>query len=581
MISLITGVPDKTIRRIKYLSLLFFSLLLCGNDFAQRLSRQDILFIDSLMNRYYAWNDPGAVLLVAYNGIPMIRRAYGLANLELNVQNRSEFVFPIGSLTKQFTAVCILQLAQEGKLSLTDDIRKYLPWYNTHGRTITVEQLLNHTSGIISFSEKQEFITRMMIHQSKYEIAKFFMDDSLLFEPGTDWSYSNSGYFLAGMILETVTGQLLGDYMQQNIFDPLNMTSTFIGNHQKLIPMSVTGYSALSYLDYKRAAYFSWTWMFGSGDIISNVDDLLKWDQALYGEKLLKKEWLQKLWTSYQLPDGTETHYGLGFLIDHYEEVETISHGGGIYGFMSYSVRIPSKHLFICVLSNKAVLSPATLTYRIAFRAAGIPFKTERIQGMNEFDPYEYEGVYAIHRMGTRLASNYNHQQMFRYITVQNDTLYSQTTGTSRDVLLPLGNDTYVIRGTNSYIQFKRDQMNDIISLDVLSEPMNFGPVQTEVKTDIPLPVEKSYLSLDPDILKQYTGNYDFGDDYFIVVSVQSNHIYIQDTGRAKEEIFAETETRFSLKNADITFEFVKNPIGIFDKLIMYQFGTYIATKIN
>ncbi|MBN1159033.1 MAG: serine hydrolase [Bacteroidales bacterium] len=570
-------------RFIRASFVIVFTTTALVRGYAQQISRQDLLYVDSLMNRYYVWNEPGAVVLVAMDGKPVFRRAYGLANLELHVQNRPEYVFPIGSLTKQFTAVSVLQLAQEGKLFLQDDIRQYLPWFDTHGRVITIHHLLSHTSGIISYSEKEGFINRIMIPHSKYEIAQFFMNDSLLFEPGTVWSYSNSGYFLAGLIVEEITGMTLGEYMQEKIFDPLQMTSTSVATHQRLVPLSVTGYSRIGNDEYRKAAYYSWTWLFAAADIMSTVDDLLKWDEALYGEEILRNEWLEKAWSSYILSNGQKTKYGYGFSTNNYNGLDLVTHGGGVYGHMSFAVRIPSRRIFVIILSNKT-LNPAGFATQIALRIAGEPLsglRTRKYTGQQLQDADDFVGVYEVQRLGTRMAGNYGNKKIYRYITLRNDTLFSQITGDLKVPLLPAGEDLLSIGYSNTLIQFNRDTDGNIRSLEIISEPLDFGPVQIEYKTDLPMPDEKSFIILDEGILERYVGNYDFGDGDFIIVSLTGNRIFIEYSGGAKEEIFAESETRFFLKSVDITFEFIMNPDGMVNGMIMDQISRYTAKKID
>src|ERR1700751_1310744 len=154
---------NHTPKFMKPISIFLFCILFCVSSGAQKISKSDELFIDSIMNANYPAHDPGAVIVVAKNGEPIFRKAYGMASLELNIPNKPENVFRIASMSKQFTAVCILQLAQKGKLNLQDDIRKYIPEYNSHNRKITIENLLNQTSGIPSYSEKKEFESRRMI----------------------------------------------------------------------------------------------------------------------------------------------------------------------------------------------------------------------------------------------------------------------------------------------------------------------------------------------------------------------------------------------------------------------------------
>jgi CubicO group peptidase (beta-lactamase class C family) len=257
------------------LTLLFFSPL--SAQFQPDIEKK----IDSIMMHTYPLTDPGAVLLIAKNGVPVMEKGYGLANIELTVANKPKFVFAIGSMSKQFTAVCLLQLQDAGKLSLDDDIRKHLPHYDTHGETITIRHLLTHTSGIPSFTELDTFQHLINTDNSIADISNLFMNRPLLFSPGSNWSYSNSGYLLAGMIVEKVSGVTLETYLRQHIFLPLGMNSTSMGSNDRVIPRMVTGYDMGSY-GYMPTREYSWIWTFGAGGIVSNTSDLLKWDEALY-----------------------------------------------------------------------------------------------------------------------------------------------------------------------------------------------------------------------------------------------------------------------------------------------------------
>ncbi len=212
--------------------LLFISLALLSsvNSDAQGgpspTGRNNYVYADSIMQSEYKADAPGAVLLIAKDGSPVFEKAYGLANVELQIPNRTNYDFEIGSNTKQFTAVSILQLVQKGKIDLQDDIHKYLPDYNSHGRHITIENLLTHTSGIPDYFGKDYFNKNFKDDVPRDSIVEWFSRDSLLFEPGTDWSYSNSGYFLLGKIIEKVSGIPYEDYVQKNILNPARNRNT-------------------------------------------------------------------------------------------------------------------------------------------------------------------------------------------------------------------------------------------------------------------------------------------------------------------------------------------------------------------
>lgn len=565
---------------MKRILILSFFFLLSVSSTAQQILKSDEQFVDSIMNANYKPDGPGAVILISKKGLPVFRKAYGLANLELNVKNKPDYVFRIGSMSKQFTAVCILKLAQEGKLSLQDDINKYLLNYNMHGRHITIESLLRHTSGITSYTEKKDFGPKMVVDQSKEDIMNYFMNDSLLFEPGTDWSYSNSGYVLAGLIVEKVSGKSLNEYLQQNIFNTLGMHNTSIGNYDSILPNSAFGYEDAGYGKFKPASYLSWSWPYAAGAIVSNVDDLLKWDNALYTDKIIKSEWLEKAWKPFLLPNGQLTNYGFGWSVGNYWDLKFITHGGGINGFLSDGIRIPSQQIYITILSNSTSKSPSDFSSDIALRVAGQLVTKPLSIRIDRKVLEDYTGVYAMHRSGSRISTNSTDEKMYRYLTVKDDTLFSQSKGGSKNPLLNISKDLFAFKNSNTYCQFHRDKKGTLISLEIYSEPIQYGPSELEPKTDIPLPKEKQAVFIDINKLGQLKGKYDFGGGFFIQVSIEGNKIYIQATGQEKEEIFAENESNFFLKTVDATIEFV-NISGKVTGMILNQGGKYEAKKVE
>jgi CubicO group peptidase (beta-lactamase class C family) len=563
---------------MKYILLLLFfcSINIFSSGYGQQLSNQDEAYIDSAMTANYKSDGPGAILLIAKDGKAIFRKAYGLANLELKIPNKPEYLFRIGSMTKQFVAVCILKLAQEGKLSLDDDIRKYLPDYNTYNRAITINNLLSHTSGITDYTSKPDFLKQMAVDHSKKEIMDSFMKDSLLFEPGTNWSYSNSGYVLAGLILEKITEMSLGEYLQKNVFDPLGMTNTYIGTFEKLIPNTAYGYSLVGKDKFAPASYTSWSWAFAAGDIISNVDDLLKWDEALYTEKIVKKEWLEKAWSSYVLLNKQMTNYGFGWTTGMYKELSLITHDGGFPGFLCSGIRIPSQHLYFTILSNTISIEQ-DFSILIALRAAGQKITFPKVINVKQKKLQEYIGVYAE----DRIATNSNYGKTYRYVTIKNDTLFSQGTGGSKSPLLNIDKDLFVSKDFWTFTKFHRNNKGEIISLERYEEPIKYGPNKLESKTNLTLPKEKSAISLKQQTLELYKGKYDLGGGILIKVTIEGNNIYIQVTGQEREEIFAESETKFFLKSEDVIIEFIKNDQGVTKGLILNQGDKYEANKIE
>jgi len=558
---------------MKQVYFLTLAVLTATVSFAQELSKADSLFADSVMNANYKPGDPGAVLLIAKNGNPVFRKAYGMSNLEFSVPNRPENIFRIGSMSKQFTAVCMLKLAQENKLKLEDDITKYLPAYNTHGRHITIENLLTHTSGIKEFGGNIGFVRRIGVEQSDEDLQNTFMKDSLDFEPGTDWSYSNSGYVLSRMIIEKVSGLPFKTYLQRNIFDPLNMSHSLVGSNDSIVPNYSSGYDPVGNGKFVRSRYFSWTWPNGAGGLLTNVDDLLKWDNALYTDKIVKQEWLEKAWKNYVLPNGQSINYGFGWGSTIYKGIQIIEHGGGIGGFLSDGLRVPSLHLYIALLSNSTIGYPTVLTAAIALHLLGLTLPQPASVYIDKNTLLNYSGVYSLHR-----PTEY---QKYQYFTILNDTLFTQTQGYPKEPLLYISKDFFVTQYHNPYYLFHRNRKGDIISVEYYNLPLrDDGLSQLEFKTNLPLPTEKKAAIIGVDKLNLLKGKYDFGANIFIFITVEGNKIYMKQPGQDKEEIFAEDETLFFSKQTDSKIEFIKNK-GLISGMVVINNQKYDGKKVE
>ena len=547
---------------------------------AQTLSPADVSYIDSIMTSKYKPDEPGGVLLVAVDGNPVYRKAFGLANVELGVSNKPEYAFRVGSISKQFTAVCMLQLAQAGKLRLDDDIRTILPWYTTHGRTITIANLLSHTSGIPSYTEKPDFAEKINTAISRRGIAEYVMGDSLLFEPGTDWSYSNSGYALANLVIEEVSKMPFEEYLDQNVFKPLGMGHSTVGTNDRVIPGAVGGYDRAGEGTYRPAAHLDWSWPYGGGQILSSVDDMLAWDEALYSDKLLSIEWRKKAWTSFVLTNGTTTNYGYGRSVGAWDGLVVITHGGAINGFLSEDVRIPSKHVYVIAFSNNTSVRPS-FAVDIALRVAGHPIRTPEAVAIEAGLLKQYEGMYEVTRSGGRLTTNSTTEQLYRAISVANDTLFSQRSGGLKSPLRAVGKDLFTFGESNTYARFVLDAEGRILALEIFQEPVTTGPVARERRTNLPLPSEKIGITLDAQILERYQGKYQLVPGFIITVTTEGNRIFGQATGQPQFELFPESETVFFLKVVDASMEFIKNDKGEVVSAVLNQGGKRPLTKIE
>jgi CubicO group peptidase (beta-lactamase class C family) len=316
-------------------------------------AQQSTAGLDSLINSRLAGVAPGCAVLIAKSGEIIYEKGFGKADLELNVAMQPDMVFRLGSITKQYTAIAILQLVEQGKISLQDSIQKFIKDFPNKGHTITIENLLTHTSGIIDYESLNINIPNAYrVDLPQKQIVDSLEHHPLVFTPGSKFSYCNSNYFLLGYIIEQITGKSYAEYMQQHIFTPIGLTNTYYDDEKQVIPNRVSGYGKWANGKYENADYIGMSQVYAAGAILSNVDDMLKWHQALYSYKLVKKETLEKAFTSCKLADGTLTGYGYGWFIKDQNGEKSIEHAGGIDGFQSDEVYLPRQDIFIATLYN-------------------------------------------------------------------------------------------------------------------------------------------------------------------------------------------------------------------------------------
>ena len=331
--------------------------------------------IDEMMTSVYKPDAPGAALIAIRDGEVILRKGYGMANLELGVPVAPEMVFRLGSISKQFTAVAILMLAEEGKLALDDEVTKFLPDFPMHGQRITIKHLLTHTAGLINYTELPTTEQQRRTDYGITQLINFFKDEALQFNPGAEWAYSNSGYALLGAIIGKATNLSYERFIEERIFKPLGMRHSFFDRASELIPGRVAGYTRGSFGP-QNAAYMGLIQNNGAGALLSSVDDLALWDAALYTDKLVKQATLQAAFTPYTLANGKTTHYGYGWQIAAYAGQPLIEHSGGVNGFTTYAIRSPAQKIFVAILTNtdSPVTYPEVLGFKIAALLSGYPY---------------------------------------------------------------------------------------------------------------------------------------------------------------------------------------------------------------
>jgi len=294
---------------------------------------------------------PGLSLAIVRDGKVELARGYGMADLELSVPARPGTVYEIGSITKQFTAAAVMQLVEEGRIALDGKITKLVPGLPGAWDGVTVRHLLTHTSGIKSTTSIPGFQKNLRKDYPQEEVIKLVADYPLQFKPGERWEYSNTGYFVLGMLLEKVGGKAYGELLRERIFAPLGMSSTRANDLSAVIPNRAAGYT-LEKDGLHNADYLSMTQPFAAGVLVSTVEDLARWDAALQGEKVLKAASKQEVFSPARLNDGSATTYGFGWSFGTISGHRVIGHGGGIPGFSSSLARFVDDGVTIIVLMN-------------------------------------------------------------------------------------------------------------------------------------------------------------------------------------------------------------------------------------
>ena len=378
--------------------LIVFSMIIgCSSKVETIKLNDDVLTqsIDSIIKANYLPNEPGAAILIIKDGKEIFAKGFGMANLELNVPIKSEMIFRLGSITKQFTAVSILILEEQGKLNIKDDIRKHLPSYPIHKKIITVENLLTHTSGIPSFTEFPNIFEILQMKLTTNEILDLFKDKPLDFEPGERFSYSNSGYDVLGAIIESVSGMTYEDFVETEIFKKIGMKHSFYDHPEELVKNKILGYDKDS-SGYRSAEYTTMCAAFSAGALRSNVRDLAIWNKSIHEGKLISVENLARAFMPFKLNSGELSNYGFGWSSSTFLSHQLYYHDGGILGFRSSGFYFPEEDIYTVILSNNTSSNPSYLNFLISSMILDEEINGSVKTDTNKIDlysgTYEYNG---------------------------------------------------------------------------------------------------------------------------------------------------------------------------------------------
>jgi CubicO group peptidase (beta-lactamase class C family) len=518
--------------------------------------------IDDFFNQRISADGPGAVVLAVKDGRVVLRRGYGLANMELGVPLKPEMVFRIGSITKQFTSAGIMMLLEEGRISLNDEITKFLPDYPTGGNKITIHSLLNHTSGIKSYDDIQDFYATIRNDFKPAEFVGVFKNEPLDFKPGEQFKYNNSGYFLLGVIIEKVSGKAYEEFIDERIFKPLGMKSSYYGSHSCIIPNRATGYQATKN-GYINADYISMSQFYAGGALLSTADDLWTWTKALHSGKVVSPKSFKRMTTATKYAGGQTQKYGYGLWLNTLFGEQSVEHGGGINGFITHVLYLPEKNIFVTVLTNAIVIVDAPFAARwTAALLSGKDVKRKKAVTLDSKILDEIVGVYEIPK------------GLFLTVTREGNGLYSQRSGGGKSALFASSESEFFYENSFAHFTIVRDKDGQVVKMVIHDQ----GPDVEAVKTDRK-PTERKTIQLAVRIFNDYVGLYESEEGIEMAVKQRGGNFYAQLKGQPEFEIFPESQNKFFFKVADAQLEFVRDAGGKVTGLTLHQGGRSLEMR--
>jgi len=347
------------------LAQLIFLTLLCCSAMSEPALTMPTAKLDSLFKEYSRADSPGASVMIIQNGKVIVAKSYGLANVEDKIPCATNTDFRLASVTKQFTAMAVLILADHKKLSLEEHLADFFPEFPAYGKQITVRHLLTHTSGLIDYEDVIPKGTEIPVLDR--DVLRLLMQqDKTYFPPGSKYKYSNSGFALLAQIVEVRSGNTFAHFLKENIFERLKMNNSLAYEQGiSAVPNRAYGYSPEG-SGFKRTDQSLTSSVLGDGGIYSSVADLYKWDQALYTSKLVSPKMLKLAFTPQTQTDDPKVSYGFGWMIGEYRGVREIWHSGNTRGFSTRIARFPSKNFSVIILTNRNEADISKLPHQIA-----------------------------------------------------------------------------------------------------------------------------------------------------------------------------------------------------------------------
>lgn len=580
--------PNITFRKTILLGLFTF---ICSSNFC--FGQDKTQKIDDLLSLYHEYGKFNGSVLIAEEGKVIYKNGFGMANMEWDMPNEPDTKHRLGSITKQFTGMLIMQLAVEGKLDLQAPISKYLPDYpKANGDKITTHHLLTHTSGIPNYTSFPEFIDEISRNEyAREEFVDLFSDRALDFKPGERFSYSNSGYFLLGFIAEKVAGKSYEELLKEKIFVPLKMNNTGYDWPNDIIKNRAAGYEKVG-KDYKNTDYLDQSIPYSAGAMYSTVEDLFIWAQALLTNKLLSEKDME-IYFKPKISAWEGKSYGYGITVGNepvgnaLDSINVFSHGGGINGFNTLLTCSPSDQSTIVLFNNtgqaslnqiasaiRAVMYDKSYdqpTKSIAIDLLDVIEKEGLEAGMKHYDKIKEDDNYGLDEMevnnaGYQLMGNGKVKEAAAVFKLNIDAFPESFNAydSYAEALLELGEKEKSIKNYKKSIEMNPGNQNGIDMLEKIG--VNTGDLIKKVEIS-----EK--------VLSSYVGKYNLMEGFDIVISKEGEQLKAQATGQAAFEIYPKSETEFYLKVVEAQIVFDKGKKGKVDSMTLFQGGQELPGK--
>lgn len=514
---------------------------------------QDPARLDEIVQSYVPDRFMGSVL-VARGDELLLNKSYGSANLEWNIPNTPDTKFRLGSITKQFTAVAILLLEEEGKLKTSDLLSAHLPGTPEAWKDITIHHLLSHEAGLPNVTNLPWYAENMMKPFTAQATIDVFKDLPLDFAPGSEFRYSNSGFIVLGRLVELLSGQSYADFVRDRIFMPLGMTNSGYDSSTQVIANRASGY-APGPNGPVNAGYVDMSVPHGAGALYSTTGDLLRWNQGLFGGALLSAESVAKMTT----PNLGGYAYGVN--VTTANGTKRVSHNGGIQGFNTSMTYYPDEKLLVVALGNLNGNAPDTIVGHLdkLMHGEAVVLANERREITLSNDILQqYVGTYP-------LAPNFAISVM-----LENGQLVTQATNQGKVPIFAETETRFFPKVVEATIEFQKDAGGSVTGLTLNQNGRSTtGPKQAL----IPPPPEPKEISVSEDILARYVGSYALNPAFILTVTLENGQLMTQATGQQKLPVYAETETKFFLKVVRASIEFQLDDSGTVTGLVLNQNG--------